>query len=132
MTQDPGGLILRLAMLAGAAFMKTKGTTFADGTPSEQGQWDSGVRHLVSCCLVDAYADKGSKSGALHADALMCGVRPDHRRLGAIDSLDADVDVLPHLRRVGPTDDFVLTRLVGELIADLKLHREHPRRRDRR
>jgi hypothetical protein len=57
-TQDPGGLILRLATLVGAAFMKTNDTTFADGAPSEQGQWDSGVRHLVSCGLVDAHADK--------------------------------------------------------------------------
>jgi hypothetical protein len=38
-SQDPGGLILRLATLAGRALLKTNGKTFADGTPSEEAQW---------------------------------------------------------------------------------------------
>ena len=57
-SQDPGGLILRLATLAGSAFMKTNGKTFADGTPSEQAQWESGVQQLVSRGLVEAHGDK--------------------------------------------------------------------------
>ena len=56
--QDPGGLILRLATLAGRALLKTNGKTFAGGTPSEEAQWESGVRHLVSCGLVEAHGDK--------------------------------------------------------------------------
>jgi hypothetical protein len=55
-SQDPGGLILRLATLAGSTFMKTNGKTFADGTPSEQ--WESGVRQLVSRGLVEAHGDQ--------------------------------------------------------------------------
>jgi hypothetical protein len=57
-SQDPGGLILRLATLAGRALLKTNGKTFADDTPSEEAQWESGVRQLVSCGLVEAHGDK--------------------------------------------------------------------------
>jgi RQC domain len=57
-SQDPGGLILRLATLAGRALLKTNGKTFADGTPSEQAQWESGVRQLLSRGLVEAHGDK--------------------------------------------------------------------------
>ena len=57
-SQDPGGLILRLATLAGTPFMKTNGKTFVDGTLSERAQWEQGVRQLVSCGLVEAHGDK--------------------------------------------------------------------------
>ena len=45
--------------------------------------------------------------------------------LGVFDSLDAKVDVFPHLRRVRAPDNFVHAGLIGQPIADLKLHREH-------
>jgi hypothetical protein len=51
-------LILRLATLAGRALLKTNGKTFADGTPSEEAQWESDVRQLVSRGLVEAHGDK--------------------------------------------------------------------------
>jgi len=57
-SQDPGGLILRLATLAGRALLKTNGKTFADGTPSEEAQWEGGVRQLVSRGLVEGHGDK--------------------------------------------------------------------------
>jgi hypothetical protein len=61
---------------------------------------------------------------ALHANPLVRGVRPDHRDLGVVDSSDAHVGALPGCGRVRATDDLVLAGLVGEAVADLKLHRE--------
>src|SRR5215470_3321982 len=55
---------------------------------------------------------------ALHTDALMRAPRPKHRDVGIIDSPHADVNVLPRIRGVGPTDDLVLACLVGQPIAD--------------
>jgi hypothetical protein len=58
----------------------------------------------------------------LHADPLVRGIRPDHRHLGVIDSTDACMDVLPGIRRVGPTGDHVLPGLVGQPVTDPKEH----------
>jgi hypothetical protein len=39
-------------------------------------------------------------------------------------ALDADVRVLPGVRRVRSADDFVLAGLVHDAVADLELHRK--------
>jgi hypothetical protein len=43
---------------------------------------------------------------------------------GLPDSLDANASGLPTCRRIWLADDFPLAGLVGEAVADLKLHRE--------
>jgi len=43
---------------------------------------------------------------------------------GLPDSLDANASGLPTCRRICLADDFPLAGLVGEAVADLKLHRE--------
>jgi hypothetical protein len=47
---------------------------------------------------------------------------PNHRDVGVIDALDANVDVLAGGRRVEAADDFVLATRIGEAIAELQLH----------
>jgi hypothetical protein len=42
------------------------------------------------------------------------------------DLLDADVCFLPGVRDVGTAGDLPLAGLVGQAVADLKLHRENP------
>src|SRR6266581_8359706 len=63
---------------------------------------------------------------ALHADPLVRAPGPELGGGGIADPLDADTRVLPPGRRVGPGDDLPLAGLVGEAIADLKLHRQDP------
>ena len=53
----------------------------------------------------------------------MRAVSPDHRHLGVIDSPHADVQVLPHIRRVRAANDLVVAGLVGQAIADLEINR---------
>src|SRR5206468_12126828 len=51
---------------------------------------------------------------------------------GLADSLDAHARVLATGRRIRPTDDFPLSRLVDKAIPDLELHRQDAARRWRR
>jgi hypothetical protein len=51
---------------------------------------------------------------SFHRDPLMRGPRPDHRDVGVIDSLDANVNIFPAVRRVRPADDFIPSGLVDE------------------
>jgi hypothetical protein len=62
---------------------------------------------------------------ALHADPLVRAPRPDLGGVGLSDLLDARVDVLPAVRR--EADDLPLAGLIGEAVAELKVHREDTR-----
>jgi len=63
-------------------------------------------------------------SRAFHADALVRAPGPHLHAAGLADPLDANTRALAARRRVGPTDDFPLSALVGEAIADVELHRQ--------
>src|SRR4029450_202680 len=58
-----------------------------------------------------------------HRDALMLAPDPDLAHIWLADLLDADVGVLPCIRRVRPTLDLPHSGLVDEPVADLELHR---------
>ena len=61
---------------------------------------------------------------ALHPDAFVRAPDPDLRDIGLADPPNANAGVLPGVRRVRSADDFPFAGLVGEAVADLKLHRE--------
>ena len=61
-----------------------------------------------------------------HRDALMLAPDPDLSHIRPADLLDADVGVLPCIRRVRPTRDLPRSGLVDEPVADLELHRKDP------
>src|SRR6266566_3965334 len=61
---------------------------------------------------------------ALHADALVRAPDPDLGATGLAHPLNADAGVLPAGRRVRSAHHFPVAGLVGESVADLKLHRQ--------
>jgi hypothetical protein len=54
-----------------------------------------------------------------------CSLRPKIGDVGLTDPLDSNVRGLAARCRVWPADDFLLSGLVGESVAYLKLHRQH-------
>src|SRR4029077_1411329 len=66
------------------------------------------------------------KSPSPHRDALMLAPDADLGHIWLADLLDADVGVLPCIRRVRPTRDLPHSGLVDEPVADLELHRKDP------
>src|SRR5262249_47411178 len=64
------------------------------------------------------------RSAAPHADVLVRAPGPHLGDVGLVDAPDADMRDLPHVRRIRVADHLILTGLIGETVADLKLHRE--------
>ena len=87
----------------------TRGTEPSDGTAEIDTIGWNGARRAV-------------KSLAC-SDPLGRAPYPDHLRTG-INALHADVGGLPSGRRVRSADDLLLAGLIGEAIADPKLHRQ--------
>jgi hypothetical protein len=74
-SEDPGGVILRLTPSGASALLKTNGRLFGDGSPRAQSGWESALRQLLLYALIELHGDQGrvlciTSDGYDAADAL--------------------------------------------------------------